>query len=274
MATVRGIGVAVITSRCGGLRPLARRAAALLDAEPVLLVDDHQAEIDELDLLVEQGMRPHHDPGRARTRSEQRLAALARSSSTRSAAPPRCPRRSRRRSARARPAARAAPGWRVVLLGASTSVGASSTACPPESTTAAWPAARPPSCPSPPRPGAVAAWAVGRQGPRAISADCLPLPLGKRERQPRSKARATRRSCPGGRSAGLLATAWPAAAPGRPAGRTPPGSGTAPAPIPPARSSRHRGCPRRRRSGRANRGGPGSSRRSGRRPGRRPPAPS
>ena len=50
MAAVRGIGVAVITSRSGS-RPVAVGAAALgpergplLHPEPVLLVDDHHAE--------------------------------------------------------------------------------------------------------------------------------------------------------------------------------------------------------------------------------------
>ena len=44
IATVRGIGVAVITSMCGGsCAPRAAQRVALLDAEPVLLVDHDQA---------------------------------------------------------------------------------------------------------------------------------------------------------------------------------------------------------------------------------------
>ena len=48
IATVRGIGVAVITSTCGGAAGLAGQRGALLDAEAVLLVDDDQAEVGEL----------------------------------------------------------------------------------------------------------------------------------------------------------------------------------------------------------------------------------
>ena len=47
IATVRGIGVAVITSTCGGWLALAAQRISLLDAEPVLLVDDHQPEVEE-----------------------------------------------------------------------------------------------------------------------------------------------------------------------------------------------------------------------------------
>jgi hypothetical protein len=42
---------------------LGPQRVALLHAEPVLLVDDHQAEVGELDLLLQQGMRADHDPG-------------------------------------------------------------------------------------------------------------------------------------------------------------------------------------------------------------------
>ena len=48
IATVRGIGVAVITSTCGGWLALGAQGVALLDAEPVLLVDDDQPEVEEL----------------------------------------------------------------------------------------------------------------------------------------------------------------------------------------------------------------------------------
>ena len=64
MATVRGIGVAVMTSTCGRLpAALAAQRVPLLDAEPVLLVDHHQAEVGELDLLLEQRVGADHDPG-------------------------------------------------------------------------------------------------------------------------------------------------------------------------------------------------------------------
>lgn len=66
-ATVRGIGVAVITSRCG-VSPapgaLARRAVSLFDAEPVLFVDHHQSEVVELHGVLQQGVGADHDAGR------------------------------------------------------------------------------------------------------------------------------------------------------------------------------------------------------------------
>ena len=76
MATVRGIGVAVITSTCGRARPgLLPQRVTLLDPEPVLLVDHDHAQLGELHVLGEQGMGADHDPGRAGRRVEQRLAA-------------------------------------------------------------------------------------------------------------------------------------------------------------------------------------------------------
>ena len=79
IATVRGIGVAVITSTCGGVCGLGPQRVALLDAEPVLLVDHHQPEVGELDAFVEQGVRTHHDPGLAggESGSAARRAAAA-----------------------------------------------------------------------------------------------------------------------------------------------------------------------------------------------------
>ena len=49
--------------RAGVARLLPERVA-LLDAEPVLLVDDHQPQVGELHVLLEQGVRADHDPGR------------------------------------------------------------------------------------------------------------------------------------------------------------------------------------------------------------------
>ena len=78
IATVRGIGVAVMTSTCGGCRrALARRAVALLHAEAVLLVDDDQPEVEELHLLLEQGVGADDDAGLARGDVEQRLPRRA-----------------------------------------------------------------------------------------------------------------------------------------------------------------------------------------------------
>jgi len=49
------------------VRPAARRFLAqrvtLLDAEPVLLVDDDQSEVGEPDVLLEQRVRADHDAG-------------------------------------------------------------------------------------------------------------------------------------------------------------------------------------------------------------------
>ena len=65
--SVRGIGVAVITSRSACL-PLSLSASRCCDAEAVLLVDHGQAEIVELDCRLEQRMRADDDGGRARRR--------------------------------------------------------------------------------------------------------------------------------------------------------------------------------------------------------------
>ena len=65
--SVRGIGVAVITSRSVCL-PLSRQRQALVDAEAVLLVDDGQPEIVELDAGLEQRMRADDDAGSRRWR--------------------------------------------------------------------------------------------------------------------------------------------------------------------------------------------------------------
>ncbi len=75
IATVRGIGVAVITSMCGRPSPgLVPQRVPLLDAEPVLLVDDHQAEVSELHPVFEQGMRADDDPGATGGGLQQRFA--------------------------------------------------------------------------------------------------------------------------------------------------------------------------------------------------------
>ena len=67
IAAVRGIGVAVITSTSGtvaaGLLP---QRGALLDAEPVLLVDDDDAEAVELDPLLDQRVGADDDVDRCR----------------------------------------------------------------------------------------------------------------------------------------------------------------------------------------------------------------
>ena len=62
-ASVLGIGVAVMWRTCG---LLLRQSCALLDAEPVLLVNDRDGEVGELDLSLDQGMRPDRDAHVAR----------------------------------------------------------------------------------------------------------------------------------------------------------------------------------------------------------------
>ncbi len=97
IATVRGIGVAVITSTCGGApSALAAQGGPLLDAEPVLLVDDDEAEVGELDLVLAAGRacrsRCPPSPEAASSSASRRAAAASDpvSSATRvpSAAPP------------------------------------------------------------------------------------------------------------------------------------------------------------------------------------------
>ena len=63
MAAVRGIGVAVMTSRSGSRLavPSALQRGALLDPEAVLLVDHHHAERREPHLVGQQGMGADHD---------------------------------------------------------------------------------------------------------------------------------------------------------------------------------------------------------------------
>ncbi len=64
-ASVRGIGVAVMWRRCGR-SSLAASRSALRDAEAVLLVDDGDGEVAEVDLLLDQRVRPDDDLGIAR----------------------------------------------------------------------------------------------------------------------------------------------------------------------------------------------------------------
>ena len=80
--SVRGIGVAVISSTCGeepcGLR---LELVALSDAEAVLLVDDHEAEVGEGDALLEQRVGADDErrhAGRDRLPRGRRAAAAQR----------------------------------------------------------------------------------------------------------------------------------------------------------------------------------------------------
>jgi len=57
------------------LLTLAAQRISLLNAETVLLVDHHQPEIEELDVLLDQGMCPDNDAGVTRCGVEQGLAS-------------------------------------------------------------------------------------------------------------------------------------------------------------------------------------------------------
>ena len=77
IATVRGIGVAVITSTSGtAAAGLVAQRRPLLDAEAVLLVDDDHAEAAEVDAPLDQRVRADDDVDR--TRGEVRPAACGR----------------------------------------------------------------------------------------------------------------------------------------------------------------------------------------------------
>ena len=61
-----------------GFVALGNEGRTLFDAEPVLLVHNDQPEVEELDLLLEEGMCPDDDSRIARRCGKQRLASLAR----------------------------------------------------------------------------------------------------------------------------------------------------------------------------------------------------
>ena len=127
--------MAVITSTCGGsCRALARSASRCSHAEAVLLVDDDQAEVGELDALAEQRVGADDDAGLAGRDRSQRLRGGPCAPSDPVSSATRVAVGSRRRAAR--------PGERPeqsrmdrACWAASTSVGASSAAWPPASTT-------------------------------------------------------------------------------------------------------------------------------------------
>ena len=77
IASVRGIGVAVITSTSGGDLLAAGKLRALEHAELVLLVDDHQPQPGQRLLFVKQRVRADDDVrlarrGESRWRREKR----------------------------------------------------------------------------------------------------------------------------------------------------------------------------------------------------------
>ena len=126
IATVRGIGVAVSTSTCGGSAALQPQRLALLDAEAVLLVDDDEPEVGERHRVADERVRADDDARLARGGAQQRLPAVGRRQLAGEE------RRHDRRD-------RSGPSMRAIerrCCAASTSVGASSADCPPESATA------------------------------------------------------------------------------------------------------------------------------------------
>ena len=76
MASVRGIGVAVITRMCGGCSFLGPEPGALLHAEAVLLVDHHEPQVGELHAVFDQGVRADQDVHLARGDPFERQPAL------------------------------------------------------------------------------------------------------------------------------------------------------------------------------------------------------
>ena len=128
----------------------------LLDAEPVLLVDDDQAEVGELHPVLEQRVGADDDAGLARGGLQQRLAPGRPRPASRSAGSA----WSRARRRRAGPAMPSGPSRLEIdrkCCCASTSVGASRTACPAASTTCSIARSAMTSCRSRPRPAAAGA---------------------------------------------------------------------------------------------------------------------
>ncbi len=72
---MRGIGVAVITSRCGGRSAFGDEQQALRDAEAMLLVDHREAEVLVGDLLLEDRMGADEDVDRAVGEAHQHALA-------------------------------------------------------------------------------------------------------------------------------------------------------------------------------------------------------
>ena len=124
--SVRGIGVAVISRTCGRAAARLRlERAALLHAEPVLLVDDDEAQVGERRRAPGTGHASRRRSARRRPRAAPSVAASAAAAATRSAARP---------GSRRRPAGRVSVRW---CCRASRSVGASSAPCSPASAAAA-----------------------------------------------------------------------------------------------------------------------------------------
>ena len=75
--SVRGIGVAVITSRCGGFSALDDEQQALRHAEAMLLVDHGKAQLLIGDLLLENGVSADEHVDRAIGKPHQHAISRA-----------------------------------------------------------------------------------------------------------------------------------------------------------------------------------------------------
>ena len=104
-ASVRGIGVALITSTCGA-KPFGDHAHAVGHAEAMLLVDDDEAEIVKRDLVLEKRVRADDDvefaAGHARRGCRLRSLPLSRPVSTAMEMPAAFEQRLKRRAVLAR----------------------------------------------------------------------------------------------------------------------------------------------------------------------------
>ena len=139
--------------------------AALLHAEPVLLVDDGEREVREAHGLLEQRVRPHDDPRLAgRDRLERVLRRDARRATRSAGSPgPRGPRRSRRPFGRA--------GGRGGRSGRAARPACRASSAPPRA-----PTPRRRSCPSRRRPGRAGASARAARGRRGSRRSCATGP--------------------------------------------------------------------------------------------------
>ena len=123
-----------MTSMCGASSPRAAQRVALLDPEAVLLVDHDQPEVGEPDVVLDQRVRADHDAGRAGLRVQQRLpAGLGAQRAGEQGDPGGLVGRAQLR--RPCPSGPSSARSERACWAASTSVGASSAACRPASTT-------------------------------------------------------------------------------------------------------------------------------------------
>ena len=87
MASVRGIGVAVMTST-SGFGPFGPQGRALHDSKAVLLVDDDQAQFPEFHPLLDEGVGAHDEMDLTRFRSGGQLPFSPRDACSPEAVPP------------------------------------------------------------------------------------------------------------------------------------------------------------------------------------------